>query len=336
MFIDTMTEEEVMNAAYADYKEMRMRILLAYERFRKNLQLKPGQVRAVHSVVETNTFRTKARNTWSVMFVMDSYSNISNTIRTGCIVYIEFPRKTGKDYLFFNFNNQDFRLEWLSAHFLMRYRERYLDYKGINAQGKNIALLYMRGNQDRTQTFYQPLTWTQEDMKDRCFFISAQGLSVLRVVDKAKLLQYITFLDQENLSRYKAIVYEEQQFFKTFMEVKELLRTELRTEDHMLLFNRRTVYNRLREFKNVDKLIDGFTRRLMPAQPEQWEEMRKYCRQVYDILLKDAAELDQNWEKVIKKVTPKTFYDPKVQLSPKELFDNYWAELHKADLQQNG
>ena len=49
-------------------------------------------------------------------------------------------------------------------------------------------------------------------MEEKGFMISKQGLSLVRF-DK-KLITYITFLDQENLSRYKAMVYEEEALWK--------------------------------------------------------------------------------------------------------------------------
>ena len=45
MFTTTMTDSEVLNAAYTDYKEMRVRVQLAFEQFRRNLYLKRGQTR---------------------------------------------------------------------------------------------------------------------------------------------------------------------------------------------------------------------------------------------------------------------------------------------------
>ena len=332
MFTTTMTDSEVLNAAYTDYKEMRVRVQLAFEQFRRNLYLKRGQTRSIHSVIETKKFRTKARNEWNIIFLMNSFSNVTSRIFATCLVYVALPRANGTDYIFINFNYEKFTIEWITAHFIMRYKERYLDYKKIDTQGKLPVVYYMLHNQDRTQTYYHPENWTDADMKDRQFLISKQGLSVLRVTNNGQLLQYVTFLDQENLSRYKSIVYEEQQLFKLIMEISALYREEIKTNNTLLMLNRRSAYKKLRETKNVDKLIEGFVHRLLPAKPEEWPRFIENFHQVYDYLIQMSNELEENWDKVLKEVQPKSLYDRSVRLSPKELFNNYWAELNEHGL----
>ena len=73
MITPSMTDEELRAAAYQDFLEIRMRVKIALEQFAHNLKLHSGQHRAIHSLMETKTIRTKARNTWSVCFVNGGY-----------------------------------------------------------------------------------------------------------------------------------------------------------------------------------------------------------------------------------------------------------------------
>lgn len=63
-----------------------------------------------------------------------------------CILYIPLYREGAVDYLFMNVID-NLVLEKLTAHFLMRYKERYLECKRINLKGLYPALYYMISNQ---------------------------------------------------------------------------------------------------------------------------------------------------------------------------------------------
>ena len=210
MFTSHMTEDELQAVAYRDFLEIRMKVKIAFEQFINRLRLRRGEKRVLHSLIEEKNVLTKSKNTWHVVFINTSYTAADEFI-AGCIVYIPLYRDNAVDYLFIN-NMEDFVLERLSAHFLTRYKERYLEYNGINLRGIHPAIYYMIYNQDKTLTYYLPEKWTEKEMEEKGFMISKQGLSLVRF-DK-KLITYITFLDQENLSRYKAMVYEEEALWK--------------------------------------------------------------------------------------------------------------------------
>ena len=114
----------------------------------------------------------------------------------------------------------DFLLQRISCHFLQRYKERYLDCNQVNLLGMHPALYYMFKNRDRTEVYYRPENWTEDDLKEKTFLISEQGLSVVKYIDK--MVVYITFLDQENLSRYKSQMYEEESYLKDYRKFGEV------------------------------------------------------------------------------------------------------------------
>ena len=210
MFTPHMTEEELQAAAYKDFLEMRIKVKIAFEQFIYRMRFTGGKRGVLHSLFEEKKVSTKSKNTWHVIFVNLGYTP-QGEFMAGCFIYIPLYRGEEVDYLFIN-NLENFVLQKLSTHFLMRYKERYLESNGINLRGSHPALYYMLHNQDNTLTYYMPEKWTEKEMEEKGFMISQQGLSLVRF--NKKLITYITFLDQENLSRYKAMVYEEEALWR--------------------------------------------------------------------------------------------------------------------------
>lgn len=209
MFTPSMTEEELQATAYRDFLEIRMKVKIAYEQFIRQLKFSSGRHRAIHSLMEEKKVTTKSKNTWNVLFMNSGYN--ATGFFAGCCVYIPLYRGEEVDYLFIN-NMDDFVLEKISSHFLMRYKQRYIEYNGINLRGMHPAVYYMVHNQDNTLTYYMPKNWTMKDVEEKSFMISKHGLSLVKYNNH--LMTFITFLDQENLSRYKAMIYEEESLWK--------------------------------------------------------------------------------------------------------------------------
>lgn len=217
MFTPHMTEEELQAAAHKDFLEMRMKVKIAFGQFIQRMRFTGGKRGVLHSLFEEKKVSTKSKNTWHVIFVNTGYTP-QGEFMAGCIIYIPLYRGEEVDYLFIN-NLEIFVLQKLSTHFLKRYKERYLESNGINLPGMHPALYYMLHNQDNTLTYYMPEKWTEKEMQEKGFMISQQGLSLVRF--NKNLITYITFLDQENLSRYKALVYEEEALWKDLNNVKD-------------------------------------------------------------------------------------------------------------------
>ena len=211
-----MTNEELQQAAYKDFLELRPRVQIALDRFVGNLRLGERQKRMIHSLEENYTLCSRANNTWNITLSYLGYQS-DQKIKYAYMVYTPLRRDNGVDYLFWN-NISSFHLERFSTHFIQRYKERYLEPKGIDLKEMNPIFYFLLHNEVRRQTYYLPKDWTEEDLAEKSFYISSQGLSLVK--DKGKITTYITFLDQENLSRYKAQIYEEEQVFRLFDEIK--------------------------------------------------------------------------------------------------------------------
>lgn len=216
MFTPSMTEEEIQQAAYKDYLEIRTRVQIAFERFGQSMRISGKHKRAIHSLSESHTLCTRAKNTWNVNFRYTGYTP-DGQINIVCYLYIPLRRENGVDYLFMN-DPKCFKVERVSSHFLQRYKERYLDPAGIDLKGVHPAIYFMQNNEDRRQAYYLPKNWTDEELAEKCFLVSRQGLSLIKL--RGKTLTYITFLDQENLSRYKAQVCEEEEYLHLMGKAK--------------------------------------------------------------------------------------------------------------------
>lgn len=299
MFTPSMTDEELLAIAYQDYLEIHMKIKIALERFVHNLKLNSGQRRAIHSVMETKTIRTKAKNTWNICFMNDTYTmQAEERFFANYFIYLPLHRGNNVDFLFM-YILPDFKLERLSAHFLQRYRERYLDCNQVNLRGMHPALYYMFKNGDRSQALYIPYNWTEEDLKEKCFLISSQGLSVVKIT--GKLVVSITFLDQENLSRYKAQVYEEESLWR---DIQKMSAPNMDSEIWQAMYKK--VYA---DPEKTKKLLFNFFRRKKLQNDETFAEMVDDLDKKWDVLTDFFQRISERVDEIKEERKPKSLFD---------------------------
>lgn len=282
MFTPHMTDRELMEAAHRDFLEMIVKIRIAFEQFISPLRLGKGQYRVIHSLIETKTITTKSKNTWNVVFFSSGYTP-RDEFYAGYIIYIPLYREGAVDYLFMN-STDKFVLEKLTAHFLQRYKERYLEYNGINLRGQHPALYYIMNNEDKTLTYYLPEHWTEQEMKEKRFMISQQGLSLVKF--SKNMITYVTFLDQENLSRYKAMVYEEEALMK---DMTRLNNKKLTFENKQALFKKICA-----DPLKMKAILARYIRRLSDiATEEDIDIVMNYC----DEIVKQTQNISEMMEK---------------------------------------
>lgn len=297
MFTSYMTDAELQAAAYQDFQEMRVKVRCAFEKFITSLRVKPGERCVLHSLVENKKYQTRSKNEWNISFRYTG--DVGGRLTGCCLMYIPLFRGDNQvDYLFMN-NPDIFKPERVSAHFLQRYKERYLEFNHVDLRGVHPAVHFMLNNEDRTQAYYIPHNWTEEDLKEKAFLISKQGLSVAAKHDK--MVIYITFMDQENLTRYKALVYEEEEFVKDLSLMKNLKEEEMRNMAKKLFSNpksreilRRIMYRNIRDKENLDELVDNFMK--------QWEY-------ALDVTGRYLDEYEKTKENVMKEYAPKSMLD---------------------------
>lgn len=216
MFTHTMTRKEIYEEAKHDYYELKSRFDIETEIFFRQYgsSINKYQQRILGSLSKQRVFRSSRHNSWTMQMYVHGYSK--NTIKASTTAYTPLQRSDGSvEYLFISLKNTFF-VELITTHFIQRYKERYLEPNKVNLQGMNPALYYLRSNMEYRQTYFIPNNWTEEDMENKAIYQIPQGL-IVTVKDNG-LRVLVTFLDLQNLSRYKAEIYEEEDLMNRFMK----------------------------------------------------------------------------------------------------------------------
>lgn len=216
MFTHTMTRKEIYEEAKHDYYELKSRFDIETEIFFRQYgsSINKYQQRILGSLSKQRVFRSSRHNSWTMQMYVHGYSK--NTIKASTTAYTPLQRSDGSvEYLFISLKDTFF-VELITIHFIQRYKERYLEPNKVNLQGMNPALYYLRSNMEYRQTYFIPNNWTEEDMENKAIYQIPQGL-IVTVKDNG-LRVLVTFLDLQNLSRYKAEIYEEEDLMNRFMK----------------------------------------------------------------------------------------------------------------------
>lgn len=216
MFTHTMTRKEIYEEAKHDYYELKSRFDIETEIFFRQYgsSINKYQQRILGSLSKQRVFRSSRHNSWTMQMYVHGYSK--NTIKASTTAYTPLQRSDGSvEYLFISLKDTFF-VELITTHFIQRYKERYLEPNKVNLQGMNPALYYLRSNMKYRQTYFIPNNWTEEDMENKAIYQIPQGL-IVTVKDNG-LRVLVTFLDLQNLSRYKAEIYEEEDLMNRFMK----------------------------------------------------------------------------------------------------------------------
>ncbi len=261
MFTPAMTKEEIQEAARKDFLEISSKVRYAFERFTHNLRLSQNQYRSLHSLSETHTICTKARNTWTVNFRYMGYDS-TGRVSLGQYIYCPLRREKSTEYIFMNVDK--FFVEMLTTHFLQRYKERYLDAYHINLKGIPPALYFMIYSHGRKNTSYV----IEGEEKDRELIKTDHGLILVK--EGKHMRTFITFLDPNDLSNYKAKIYEEDSVLNL---MKSIPKNDLK--------QKQAIFKKLCEDKeNVERLVERFVwrnkgDRSAKEVKKNIEEMRK-------------------------------------------------------------
>lgn len=296
MFLSSMTSEELKAEAYKDFLEMKEKIRFAFSNFRKKLNRSNARS-FMHSVIETKTYRTRNHNTWTIRFQDCGHTPAGNMIACH-MVYTTFITKDNRTNYLFMSNLDDFILEVITAHFLQRYKERYLEPHGIDLRGMPMPVYFLLKNEDKRLTYFEPEGWKEADIKDKSFWISNQGLIVSKYSDYT--FTYITFLDQENLSRYKATIYEEEKLMRALMKLDELeernsLASENRLEGTDFIMEKQSLYNKVFNTPNAKQIFERYCRRIT-KKSEDPEKAVKEMLETWDEMEKQTKNIQQMYE----------------------------------------
>ncbi len=263
MFTPTMTNAEIQREAYLDWLELKEHVQTAHSKYRRNYNstMLNNQRCFLHSFGNKMKYCTKKHNTWNIEF-HSHYFKQNMSMIGGINIYILLHRGEQTDYLFLSGGYKTFLPELYTSHFVQRFKERYLEPNNINLKGLNPVQYFIINSDDMRETMFFPKNWTDEDKLNKVIMLSQQGLSVTTVDDK--LRTFITFLDQENLSQYKAMVYEEESLMIRFQQKDKF-------KDDPIAFAKH-VHHIFKE-PGAREIQERYLRRIIPPQIKEREEM---------------------------------------------------------------
>lgn len=278
MFTVAMTNAELQHEAYLDFLELKVPARIAFGNFRWQMN-SSGKKNpyCIHNIVQTKTYRTKRNNTWQIEFHSNYYTR-ENAMIGGYVIYIPLHRGELTEYLFLR-SLDDFFPEKITSHFVQRYKERYLLPNKVNTKGMNAALYFQRHSDDMRPTDFYPENWSEEDKENKMIWLSDQGLFVTHMEDKMRV--YITFLDQENLSCYKAMIYEEENLMRLYNEGKKI-KDPIEQAKHMAYIYKQP---------NARKIQERYLERTTGYDLPDREEIIKDCLKAWDAMVKSTFQL---------------------------------------------
>lgn len=277
MFTSTMTNAELQQEAYLDFLELKGPVRIAFSNFRWQVNASGKKRYYIHNITQTKTYRTKRNNTWQIEFHSNYYTR-ENTMIGGYVIYIPLHRGEHTDFIFFR-KIEDFYPEKVTAHFVQRYKERYLEPNKINLKGMTPALYFQRNSDDMRPTDFYPENWSEEDKENKMIWLSDQGLVVTHMEDKMRI--YITFLDQENLSYYKAMIYEEENLMRLFNEGKKIKDTFEQAKQMACIYKQ----------PNSRKIQERYLRRTTDYDLPDREEIIMNCLRAWDRMVLSTYRL---------------------------------------------
>lgn len=272
MFTPSMTREEIVAEAKQDFNQLKAFMQVELNAFGRRYNRKYNNSCIMGSIVHTRTFKTRRHNTWTFfLYIRDYAATCMHAV--GCI-YIQLNKYDGtSEYLILDLATECLP-NLITTHFLQRYKERYLEPNHVKLGGISPALYFFCLGGERKMSNYTPKNWTEEDMEQRFVLISPQGLIV--VADEGDLRTFITFLDQDNLSRYKAQIYEEEQMIAKLSDCEKASGWYDQTLKFIQIFNTPNAREILRRF---------FTR------AKQWRPESK--QEDMDLFFKNFDELER-------------------------------------------
>lgn len=294
MFVSSMTKEELEAAAYKDFLEMAPRVRVAFERFRKVVNGNSKSYRLLHSLNEYHVYRTRAGNTWNISFLHGGFVN--GKLCVNCLSYCQLPRERGTDYLFIVGPMTRFVVELLSAHFLRRYQERFLEPNHIDLKGMFPGVYFFINNPIRDEFFFMPEKGEEKGEKLRNFVLTDQGMSRVRL--DGHIVTYVTFLDQDTLTPFKQEIYEERMFVQM---VNTLNQPEEKIPAQYLAVFRKILENKERTLEIMKRVHQRTLLWSTKTNQESTKKLMLFFEENWDFLVRRFTLLREMSEKMYQK-----------------------------------
>lgn len=225
MYLTSMSREELYAEAHKDLIAISTKASMFIDKVRKKAKAtSPFPISP-----QRMTITTTRRNVWTIEGRYNSYM--------GALEFQAYAPIIGSStngYLqITGFKSCNIIMHY-TAHFMQRYKERYVDHYQIDLKGESLYEYFVYNNPD--------VLYTRKN-NDGYFIVSDHGIAVAEFNDGRQLLTHITFLGDDELTLRKQLIYDEE--IRIYKGVLELKRLKLRNQqdDILTIWNIAKKYN---------------------------------------------------------------------------------------------
>ena len=219
MYLTSMTHEELYAEVHKDLIEISTKANMFMDKVRK----KTKNMLPYPLATQRITLTTTRRNVWTVVGKHNSYMQ-----GVGFQAYAPIIGTSSNGYIqMTGFKSRD-RVMHYTAHFMQRYKERYIDHYQIDRKGENIFEYFVYNN---PQVLY-----TRKN-NGGYFIVSDHGIAVADFSEGLKFMTHVTFLGDDELTLKKQLIYDEEiKIYKGALELKRL-KSRKQKDDLVTIWN---------------------------------------------------------------------------------------------------
>ena len=219
MYLTSMTHEELYAEVHKDLIEISTQANMFMDKVRK----KTKNMLPYPLATQRITLTTTRRNVWTVVGKHNSYMQ-----GVGFQAYAPVIGASSNGYIqITGFKSSNIVMHY-TAHFMQRYKERYIDHYQIDLKGKSLFDYFVYNNPD--------VLYTRRE-NGGYFIVSDHGIAVAEFSDERRLMTHVTFLGDDELTLKKQLIYDEEiKIYKGALELKRL-KSRKQKDDLVTIWN---------------------------------------------------------------------------------------------------
>lgn len=205
MYLTSMSHEEL----YAEERKDLIEISTKANLFMDHCRKKAKSISNFIASPQRMTITTTRNNVWTLIGRYDSYMHA-----LAFKAYAPIIGSSSNGYIqMTGFKSRDAVMHY-TAHFMQRYKERYIDHYQIDLKGKSLFEYFVDNNPH--------VTYTRSN-NGGYFIVSDHGIAVADLDESLHFLTHITFLGDDELTLKKQFIYDEEiRIYKGVIELTRL------------------------------------------------------------------------------------------------------------------